>query len=95
MGRMLELSEAVYEALIEAARASGVAPSEWIAARLPGRGNHAPSTEPLAVVREWLFRHVVSLGHPIGTDNEAIEADLARGYGDPLETDDDAPTSAY
>jgi hypothetical protein len=32
-----------------------------------------------------LRRHRVSLGHATGTDNEAIDADLARSYGADLD----------
>ena len=38
MNRTLELPEPVYEALVEAARASGLTPIDWIASKLPGGG---------------------------------------------------------
>jgi len=42
--------------------------------------------------RARLRRHVVSLGHPTGIDNEVIDADLARAAGDPHDPDPLAPT---
>jgi hypothetical protein len=39
----------------------------------------SPSARTAA--NERLRRHRVSLGHATGTDNEAIDADLARVYG--------------
>jgi hypothetical protein len=48
----------------------------------------APSPRPILTPEEYraadesLSRHVVDSGHPVGTDNEAIDADLAREYGD-------------
>jgi len=43
MSRSVELPEAVYAALEEAAAASGTTPAEWIAARVP---QPAPALEP-------------------------------------------------
>ena len=84
MPRTLELPEQVYDALIEAARSGGVAPSEWIASRLP-RPERPPASEAdreAAIARLRHFAGTVSLGHPTGTDNEQIDADLAREYAD-------------
>ena len=84
MTRTLELPEPVYDALVEAARSRGVAPSEWIASRLP-RPVQPPVSEAdreVAVARLLRFAGTVSLGHPTGVDNEQIDADLAREYGD-------------
>jgi hypothetical protein len=87
MSRMVELPEPVYAALLAAARDSGVAPADWIAARLssPNLGKARPDS--LATARADLFRHVVSTGAPTDTDNDAIDADLARGYADRHEAD--------
>jgi hypothetical protein len=35
-----------------------------------------------AAALERLWEHTVDLGHPTGADNESIDADLARAYGD-------------
>jgi hypothetical protein len=85
MSRTLELPETVYDGLLQAARACGVSPADWIAAKLPGGTNAPVSDEALRVARDRLWRHVVSMGGPIGTDNEGIDADLARAYLDPHE----------
>ncbi len=80
MSRTLELPESVYEALVEEARASGLAPADWIASKLSrGSEDAGPSTE-----LERLLRHAgsIDLGRPTGTDNEGIDADLAREYSD-------------
>ncbi len=42
--------------------------------------------------RARLRRHVVSLGRPTGTDNDAIDADLACSTGDSHDPDSGAPT---
>jgi hypothetical protein len=83
MSRLLELPEPIYEALVEAARASGVAPADWIATKLPREFVPGPREAEQAAL-ERLLRHAGSfdLGHPTGTDNEAIDADLAREYDD-------------
>jgi hypothetical protein len=91
MSRMLELPEPVYEALVEAARASGVAPADWIASRLPVRSQASVSDEALRAARARLWQHVVSLGQPTGTDNEQIDDDLARAYLDPHEAEGEPP----
>jgi hypothetical protein len=85
--RTLELPEQVDDALVEAARSGRVAPSEWIASRLP-RPERRPASEDdreAARTRLLRFAGTVSLGQPTGTDNEQIDADLAREYYDPHE----------
>jgi hypothetical protein len=84
MGRLLELPEPIYDALVEAARASGVAPADWIATKLPAKTG-APSGEVPRAVRDRLWQHVVSSECPSGIDNEGIDADLLREYLDPHE----------
>jgi hypothetical protein len=83
----LELPETVYEALVRAARESGSTPAEWVAARLPpngasGDGKPEPTEDEIRAANARLRATIVSYGSPIGTDNEAIDADLAREYGD-------------
>ncbi len=86
MNRSLELPEGVYRDLVRAAEASGKTPAGWIQERLPKNapiGNGAdPSDEELTAADAALDDCLVSLGHPLGTDNEQIDADLAREYGD-------------
>ena len=79
MTRTLEVRESTYAALVEAARAEGVSLDEWLACRASdGAARGAVTPE----IRDKLWRHVVSLGHATGLDNERIDADLARAYGD-------------
>jgi hypothetical protein len=77
MSRVLELPETIYMALVEAAQANGLTPSDWIASKLPpGRPSPTPEERRESLAR--LLKHTVSLGHPTGVDNEQIDADLAR-----------------
>ena len=89
MSRTLELPDPVYDALVRAAKASGETPVDWIAARLPRAGNGngrwesaMPTDEEIAKANAVLREHIVDLGRPAGCDNEQIDADLAREYGD-------------
>jgi hypothetical protein len=86
MNRSLEFPESVYRDLVRAAEANGQTPAGWIQERLPKNaaiGNGAdPSDEELAAADAALDDCLVSLGHPLGADNEQIDADLAREYGD-------------
>jgi hypothetical protein len=79
---MLELPEPIYDALVEAAKASGVAPADWIATRLPNEFiGGSPDHNGAALER--LLRHAgsIDMGYPTGTENEVIDEDLAREYG--------------
>jgi hypothetical protein len=84
MSRSLELPGPIYEALVEAARASGIAPADWIATKLSGEAVAGASEgdRPAALERMLRFVGSIDLGHPTGTDNEAIDADLTREYGE-------------
>jgi hypothetical protein len=85
MGRTLKLRDEIYEALRQAARGSGMAPEEWIAARLPAfdvRNGGGPTTKEIARANARLRMHIVSSGRPSSCANEQIDADLAREYGD-------------
>jgi hypothetical protein len=86
MNTSIELPEGVYRDLMRAAEASGKTPAGWIQERLPKNGaigNGANVTdEELAAADAALDDCLVSLGHGLGTDNEQIDADLAREYGD-------------
>jgi hypothetical protein len=95
MSRTLELPDSVYEALLQAARARGMAPAEWITAQLPRSESGAKESISLAPAQdrkaalERLFKQTVSLGHPTGADNDLIDADLARAYVDPHQVPSD------
>jgi hypothetical protein len=83
--KSLELPENIYTGLVCAANASGTTPAGWILERLPksapaGKAN-AVTDEELAAADAALDECLVSLGHALGTDNEQIDADLAREYG--------------
>jgi hypothetical protein len=86
MNRSLELPEGVYRDLVLAAEASGKTPAGWIQERLPqngATGNGADaSDEDVAAADAALDDCLVSLGQALGADNEQIDADLAREYGD-------------
>src|SRR5437867_1326197 len=84
MNRSLQLPETIYTELVRAAEASGTTPAGWIQEHLPKSGGNGSyvSDEELAVADAALDECLVSLGHAIGTDNEQIDVDLAREYGD-------------
>lgn len=82
MSRMLELSEPLYEALLRAAEGDGLSPAAWLARRLSPSERPLVSDEEREAANARLFRHVASLGHATGVDNEQIDADLARAYLD-------------
>ena len=86
MTRSLELPEGVYRELLLAAAASGKTPVGWIQERLPKNGTirNGPevSDQELAAADAALDACLVSVGHPLGADNEQIDAELAHEYGD-------------
>jgi predicted transcriptional regulator len=89
----IELSEAVYAALQQHAQSSAQSPAEAAAAALE---QHFGATEGMPrngrliseadkqVARQRFESHfgAVNLGYATGTDNEGIDADLARAYVD-------------
>jgi predicted transcriptional regulator len=89
----VELNDQVFETIRKQAEAAGISPAQVVVAALEQRfnGNHkrvdARSEAQKQAARERFESHfgTVDLGHPIGTDNEAIDADLGREYGDPHE----------
>jgi hypothetical protein len=91
----VELDDQVYDAICNQAEAAGSSPAQFAAAALELRFNgfhHRADTRTQVekqAARERFESHFgsVDLGHPIGTDNEQIDADLAREYGDPHEVD--------
>ena len=85
MIRSLELPEGIYEAVIAASRSQGVEPAEWVASHLPQPPRRHGSEAERKAARERMAARTFSLGRSSGTDNERIDADLAREYGDSQE----------
>lgn len=85
MSRMLELPEPIYEALVNVAKSSGLAPADWIAERLPRDMVPIPSGRQETPALDRLLRHAgsIDLGSPTGTENARIDEDLGLEYGDP------------
>lgn len=86
MHRSVELTESVYQQLVRAAEASGTTPAGWIQDQLPKNGSPGAQRDPtdaeLAAADAALDECLVSPVHPLGTDNEQMDADLAHEYGD-------------
>lgn len=86
MSHNIELPESTYQRLLHAAQEAGTTPAAWIATHLPepGEGNGkkpALSPEEIRLADTKLSRHIVYCDHAVGSDNDAIDADLARAYG--------------
>jgi len=84
----IDLPEAIYEAVVEAANAEGTTAEEWIlanlTARLPAAAEPSQSTMDATKRAGDRFRDsfgIVHSGNPRSADNEAIDADLAKAYG--------------
>ena len=81
----IELSDDTYAAVRRQAEAAGVPPEAvvagWVSERVNGNGRSAAD---LSAARARFERHFgsVDMGGPLGADNEQIDADLAREYGD-------------
>lgn len=89
----IELSDATYEAIERQAEKTGDSPSRFAAIALerqfqknglPVSTGNTPRIRAVSGSLEELFGSV-DVGYPIGSDNEQIDADLAREYGDPHE----------
>lgn len=83
----LELSDEVYKALQQQASVVGVSVAELVATSLDTQyslsvGHKSDGEE----VRQRLLRYagVISMGYATGTDNESIDADLAKAYDNDL-----------
>jgi hypothetical protein len=76
---IIELGEAFYQPLAQAAQQAGQSVEEGATAQL---NSCAASSARKAADLERLLTHAgaVDLGRPTGADNESIEADLAREY---------------
>jgi hypothetical protein len=85
MSQPIELPESVYQALLRAAQSSGKTPAGWIEDRLPKNGvvvnGDSVTDAELTAADAALDECLVSVG-PLGADNDQIDADLAREYGD-------------
>ncbi|HLN30391.1 MAG TPA: hypothetical protein VK395_21795 [Gemmataceae bacterium] len=77
----LELSEDVYRPLARTAAASGQSLEEWAVDRLR-RSDMSPEEYAAALARLLQHAGAVDLGRPTGANNENIDADLAREFGD-------------
>lgn len=82
----LNLNEEVFDAIRRRAEASGLSPAEVAAESL--HREFAVSRPPVLseAEREAMFqrmkRHIGAVAQGTGCDNEQIDADLARSYGD-------------
>jgi len=80
----IQLSERAFSVLSSEALAAGKTPEELAAAVVESiyAGNRivSPDAEAARVRFEKCFGSI-DMGHPIGIENEAIDADLARAYG--------------
>ena len=84
----LEISDEVYADLQRQANAVGISTTEWIVTVLSRQGAATNrvmlSLEQQEQARQKFKSHAgaISLGYATGTDNEAIDADLAKAYAD-------------
>jgi hypothetical protein len=84
----LEVSDEIYADLQRKANAVGISITEWIVtvlSRQDATANRVMLTlEQQEQARQKFKSHAgaISLGYATGTDNEAIDADLARAYAD-------------
>ncbi|MBE9136160.1 hypothetical protein IQ254_02910 [Nodosilinea sp. LEGE 07088] len=84
----LEISDEAYADLQRKASAVGISITEWIVTILSRQGAVASkvmlSVEQQEQARQKFKSHAgaISLGYATGTNNEAIDADLAKAYAD-------------
>jgi hypothetical protein len=76
----LQLADDVFQPLARAAAQAGQSLEQWATAQLQ---TCAASADRRAADLARLLQHAgaVDLGQPTGTNNDAIDADLAREYG--------------
>jgi len=76
LSQILEIPDAVYSALVQAAKARGATPVEWIAAHLPALRNLPDAAEPpeqqaledldaLAEARPWRGSYAPAMVRPV------------------------------
>ncbi|MBC8232243.1 hypothetical protein H8E77_22080 [bacterium] len=81
---ILELPDELYKPLVNAAAAAGQPLDEWILARLRPLAQRRELNErdrEAAMAELMAFAGCVNSGDPNAADNERIDADLARAYG--------------
>lgn len=83
----LELSDDIYAVLQQQADAVGLSVAELIVTSLNRQhclltaNKIQPETQPEAALQQLLnYAGAISLGYATGTDNESIDADLAKTY---------------
>ncbi|KAB8316530.1 hypothetical protein SD81_025415 [Tolypothrix campylonemoides VB511288] len=86
----LELSDDAYRALQQQAEIAGISVSEWITTSLEQQYGlqKKQRTEAEKEAARQRFRHhagAIDLGYATGADNESIDADLLRAYGNQQE----------
>jgi hypothetical protein len=72
MSRTLELPDAVYAALEEAARANGTTAADWIATHLPPTG--AADGSSTSAQQDWLDRDFLKTSAQAADDSVSLEA---------------------
>lgn len=80
----VQLSDRAFAAIQQRAQVAGCSPTEVAATSLEQQFAGVERTDlQKEEARERFRRHFgsVNLGHPIGSDNEQIDADLAAEYG--------------
>lgn len=87
----LKLSDEVYQTLKQQAENAGFSLQEWIVFSLT-KQSHNQEDRTVAekeAVRQRFRRHAgaINLGYSTGTDNESIDADLARAYNNEDKTE--------
>ena len=70
MSRTVKLSDAVYAALEQAARADGTTAADWIAAHVPGTSS---STRDSAAKQDWLDRDFLKTYAQEADDSVSLE----------------------
>ena len=89
----LELSDEVYNAIRHHAEVAGTSPAQFAATSLEREFGIALGAQAVSAQRTEAEKQAareqferlcgaVNLGYPTGTDNESIDADLAREYAD-------------
>lgn len=90
----LQLSDEIYADFQQKADAAGLPMTEWIITVLNQQNRSLQADSPLTAQQEEArqrFRNhagSIRLGHPTGSDNESIDADLARAYADEYQRQD-------
>jgi hypothetical protein len=82
----VKLTDAAYAALQRQAQAAGTTPSDEAACSLEQHfGSVSPHGDKQRAARERFERHFgeIDLGYATGTENQSIDADLAREYLSP------------